>query len=137
MNSSNKGRVVICRGCCCGVATGRTQGAAERLKRLLTLEEHGFQVSTSECLGPCSDGDFVVFITSRLQIESKSGRNSANAQNKPIWFKGMHVNTLNDLLVDWILQGAQGFEGEYKLLKEQVFTPNTKNRKAINERISS
>jgi hypothetical protein len=137
MKSLNRGRVVVCRGCCCGVATTRLNGAEERLNRLLSLEEHGFEVSTSECLGPCSDGDFVVFIPIRLQTESKNGRNSANAQNKPIWFKGMHVNTLNNLLIDWILQRGEGFEGEYKLLKDQVFTPNTKNRKAINERISS
>ena len=115
-------RVIVCRGCCCGAATGRLEEAAGRLQRLESLKDIGFEISTSKCLGPCSQGDMLILI--------------ADDANKKIWFSGMHLNSLNELFIRWVESGLPPLVAEYELLKLQVFKPNNQNRKAMNEHLS-
>lgn len=112
-------RIIVCRGCCCGVATGRAEGAAKRLESLKNVD---FEISTSNCLGPCSQGDMLVLI--------------ARSENIKLWFSGMHISSLNELFIKWIEAGLPPFVGEFELLKLQIIKPNKQNREAINEHLS-
>jgi len=118
----NLRRIIVCRGCCCGVATGRAEGAAKRLERLESLKNVDFEISTSNCLGPCSQGDMLVLI--------------AKSENIKLWFSGMHISSLNELFIKWIEAGLPPLVGEFELLKLQVIKPNKQNREAINEHLS-
>jgi (2Fe-2S) ferredoxin len=120
MKSEGQGRITICRGCCCGVATGRHQGAERRLSELQALIEFGYQIVTSDCLGPCQQGDIIVL--------SEGIRSS-----KPLWFREMHVQSLHELFVEWIRSGRADLTGQFELLLEQQFQPSRKQRKVTND----
>lgn len=115
-------RIIVCRGCCCGVASGRAEGAARRLEHLESLKNIGFEISTSKCLGPCSQGDILVLIV--------------KSENMKLWFSGMHISSLNELFIKWIEAGIPPLVGEFELLKWQIIKPNKQNREAINEHLS-
>ena len=54
--------VVVCRGCCCGDA--RKHPGTDHAWQLELLRagaaEHGFQVRTTDCLGPCDQANVIV-----------------------------------------------------------------------------
>jgi len=129
------GRVVLCRGCCCGVATGRSHGAEHRLRRLLHLQDFGFKVSTSECLGPCSLGDMLVFIPSKIITDTPIAH-QPKGRKGPIWFSGMHLDSLNELFIDWLLSDLPLNHKKFGLLQMQEYKPKKNNREAINEHLS-
>ena len=54
--------VVVCRGCCCGNRSKHPgTDHAWQLDRLRAAgAEHGFQVRTTDCLGPCDQANVLV-----------------------------------------------------------------------------
>jgi (2Fe-2S) ferredoxin len=55
-------RIWICRGCCCGTRRKHPGVDHEELRRLLRTrgEALGCKVRTTDCLGPCGQGNVVV-----------------------------------------------------------------------------
>jgi len=133
--SRQLGRIVLCRGCCCGVATGRSQGAAHRLERLETLKNSGFEVTTSECLGPCALGDMLVFVPGK-EVANPGAAGRPVGRRRPLWFMGMHLDSLNELFIEWILSDQSLADEKFGLLRKQQYQPKNDNRKAINEHLS-
>ena len=117
-------RVKICRGCCCGKKTGQSSGADLRETALSMLHEFNVQVETTECLGPCEQGDIVVILPTLS--ERLSGL-------KPLWFGQMHSFTLTALLAECLMKGFPESINNFPELQERKINPPRRKRKEIYE----
>ncbi|MFE0517129.1 (2Fe-2S) ferredoxin domain-containing protein, partial [Streptomyces sp. NPDC058964] len=93
--------LVVCRGCCCG-DPGKHPGAdhARQLDRLRAAAAgHGFQVRTTDCLGPCDQANVVVV------RPSAAGR---RAGGRPTWVGFVMDDDSTEEIVRWAAAGGGG-----------------------------
>ncbi|MEU4035307.1 (2Fe-2S) ferredoxin domain-containing protein [Streptomyces collinus] len=93
--------VVVCRGCCCGDPAKHPgadhRGQLERLRA--AAAEGGFEVRTSDCLGPCDQANVLVV------RPSAEGR---RAGGRPTWIGFALDEACTDEVAEWAGAGGPG-----------------------------
>ncbi|MEU5598006.1 (2Fe-2S) ferredoxin domain-containing protein [Streptomyces sp. NPDC020298] len=93
--------LVVCRGCCCG-DPGKHPGTdhARQLQRLReAAAERGFEVRTTDCLGPCDQANVMVV------RPSATGR---RAGGRPVWVGFAMDDDCTEEIVEWAGAGGPG-----------------------------
>ncbi|MFF7970190.1 (2Fe-2S) ferredoxin domain-containing protein [Streptomyces sp. NPDC007905] len=94
--------VVVCRGCCCG--NPAKYPGADHLGGLARLRaaaaEGGFEVCTSDCLGPCDQANVMVV------RPSAEGR---RAGGRPAWIGFALDDECTAEVAEWARAGGPGF----------------------------
>ncbi|MEV7242446.1 (2Fe-2S) ferredoxin domain-containing protein [Streptomyces sp. NPDC093248] len=93
--------VVVCRGCCCGdPAKQPGTDPAGQLDRLrAAAAEGGFEVRTSDCLGPCDQANVLVV------RPSAEGRRAGGA---PVWIGFALDDDCTAEVAEWARAGGPG-----------------------------
>ncbi|MFF9094829.1 (2Fe-2S) ferredoxin domain-containing protein [Streptomyces sp. NPDC014802] len=93
--------LVVCRGCCCGDARKHPgTDHAWQLQRLrAAAAEHGFQVRTTDCLGPCDQANVIVV------QPSAAGR---RAGGRAVWIGFTLDDDSTEEVIDWAAAGGPG-----------------------------
>ncbi|MFD9094674.1 (2Fe-2S) ferredoxin domain-containing protein [Streptomyces collinus] len=105
--------VVVCRGCCCG-DPAKHPGTDHRrqLERLrAAAAEGGFEVRTSDCLGPCDQANVLVV------RPSAEGR---RAGGRPTWIGFALDEACTDEVAEWAAAGGPGIAGPPLALELQT-----------------
>lgn len=93
--------VVVCRGCCCGDT--RKHPGTDHAWQLELLRagaaEHGFQVRTTDCLGPCDQANVIVV------RPSAAGR---RAGGRAAWIGFVMDDEGTEEVVQWAAAGGPG-----------------------------
>ncbi|MFI6007575.1 (2Fe-2S) ferredoxin domain-containing protein [Streptomyces sp. NPDC051243] len=108
--------LVVCRGCCCG-DPGKHPGTdhAWQLERLRAAgAEHGFQVRTTDCLGPCDQANVIVV------QPSAAGR---RAGGRPAWVGFAMDDDSTEDVVRWAAAGGPGLAEPPVTLELQFIRP--------------
>ncbi|MGJ5752419.1 hypothetical protein FB563_0514 [Streptomyces puniciscabiei] len=120
--------LVVCRGCCCGNprklpqsrlrSTGGTPIGTDHAWQLDRLRagaaEHGFQVRTTDCLGPCDQANVIVV------QPSTAGR---RAGGRAVWVGSVMDDDSTDDLLRWAAQGGPGIAEPPATLALQFIRP--------------
>ena len=120
--------VVVCRGCCCGDArklpqsrlrsTGGTPIGTDHAWQLELLRagaaEHGFQVRTTDCLGPCDQANVIVV------RPSAAGR---RAGGRAAWIGFVTDDEGTEEVVRWAAAGGPGVAEPPLTLELQFIEP--------------
>ena len=107
--------LVVCHGCCCA-----RDGKARSIEALILLEElrdacgPEVLITTSQCLGPCSEADVVVVRPSR----SARGRGGGL-----MWLRWMRDPDAFRDLADWATAGGPGTARMPASLARREFSP--------------
>ncbi|MEV8464234.1 MULTISPECIES: (2Fe-2S) ferredoxin domain-containing protein [Streptomyces] len=108
--------LVVCRGCCCGNAR-KNPGTdhAWQLERLrAAAAEHGFQVRTSDCLGPCDQANVIVV------QPSAAGR---RAGGRAVWIGFATDDDSTEEVIAWAAAGGPGVAPPPVTLQLQFVSP--------------
>ncbi|MEW2251692.1 MULTISPECIES: (2Fe-2S) ferredoxin domain-containing protein [unclassified Streptomyces] len=105
--------LVVCRGCCCGDARKHPgTDHAWQLQRLrAAAAEHGFQVRTTDCLGPCDQANVIVV------QPSAAGR---RAGGRAVWIGFTLDDDSTEEVIDWAAAGGPGVAAPPVTLELQV-----------------
>ncbi|MEU3841222.1 (2Fe-2S) ferredoxin domain-containing protein [Streptomyces sp. NPDC028635] len=105
--------LVVCRGCCCGNARKHPGTDHDRqVERLRAAAvEHGFQVRTTDCLGPCDQANVIVV------QPSSAGR---RAGGRPVWVGFAMDDDCTQEIIDWAAAGGPGVAAPPVTLELQV-----------------
>ncbi|MDO0909898.1 (2Fe-2S) ferredoxin domain-containing protein [Streptomyces sp. DT2A-34] len=108
--------LVVCRGCCCGnprklPGTDHT-GQVERLRA--AGAEYGFQVRTTDCLGPCDQANVIVV------QPSAAGR---RAGGRATWVGFAMDDDGTEEIVRWAAAGGPGLADPPVTLELQFIRP--------------
>ncbi|MFF9323224.1 (2Fe-2S) ferredoxin domain-containing protein [Streptomyces sp. NPDC014776] len=105
--------LVVCRGCCCGDARKHPgTDHAWQLQRLrAAAAEHGFQVRTTDCLGPCDQANVIVV------QPSAAGR---RAGGRAVWIGFTLGDDSTEEVIDWAAAGGPGVAAPPVTLELQV-----------------
>ncbi|WP_432158268.1 MULTISPECIES: (2Fe-2S) ferredoxin domain-containing protein [unclassified Streptomyces] len=108
--------VVVCRGCCCGVARKHPGfDHAWQLERLRAgAAEHGFRVRTTDCLGPCDQANVIV-----VQPSSEGRR----AGGRATWVGFATDGDGTEDIVRWAAAGGPGLAEPPPTLELQFIRP--------------
>ncbi|MFI5683472.1 (2Fe-2S) ferredoxin domain-containing protein [Streptomyces sp. NPDC051636] len=108
--------LVVCRGCCCGNPRKHPgTDHAWQLDRLrAAAAEHGFQVRTSDCLGPCDQANVIV-----VQPSAAGRRAGARAT----WVGFATDDACTDEIVSWAAAGGPGVAQPPVTLELQFIRP--------------
>lgn len=120
--------LVVCRGCCCGNVrklsasrpgpTGQAAlgtDPAWQLERLrAAAAEHGFQVRTSDCLGPCDQANVIVV------QPSAAGR---AAGGRAVWIGFATDDDSTEEVIAWAAAGGPGVAPPPVALELQFISP--------------
>ncbi|MEV0977203.1 (2Fe-2S) ferredoxin domain-containing protein [Streptomyces sp. NPDC049915] len=105
--------LVVCRGCCCGNA--RKHPGTDHVWQLERLraaaEEHGFEVRTTDCLGPCDQANVIVV------QPSAAGR---RAGGRAVWVGFATDDDCTQEVIDWAAAGGPGVAAPPVTLELQV-----------------
>ncbi|POX53156.1 hypothetical protein C3489_16510 [Streptomyces sp. Ru71] len=103
----------MCRGCCCGNARKHPgTDHAWQLQRLrAAAAEHGFQVRTTDCLGPCDQANVIVV------QPSAAGR---RAGGRAVWVGFATDDDCTQEVIDWAAAGGPGVAAPPVTLELQV-----------------
>ena len=108
--------LVVCRGCCCGDA--RKNPGTDHAWQLELLRagaaEHGFQVRTTDCLGPCDQSNVIVV------RPSAPGR---RAGAKAAWIGFVTDDEATEEVVRWAAAGGPGVAEPPLTLELQFIEP--------------
>ncbi|MFC8433501.1 (2Fe-2S) ferredoxin domain-containing protein [Streptomyces sp. NPDC057253] len=108
--------LVVCRGCCCGDA--RKNPGTDHAWQLELLRagaaEHGFQVRTTDCLGPCDQANVIVV------RPSAAGR---RAGAKAVWIGFVTDDEGTEEVVRWAAAGGPGVAEPPLTLELQFIEP--------------
>ncbi|MFC8365280.1 (2Fe-2S) ferredoxin domain-containing protein [Streptomyces griseorubiginosus] len=108
--------LVVCRGCCCGDA--RKNPGTDHAWQLELLRagaaEHGFQVRTTDCLGPCDQSNVIVV------RPSAAGR---RAGAKAAWIGFVTDDEATEEVVRWAAAGGPGVAAPPLTLELQFIEP--------------
>ncbi|MCX4885502.1 (2Fe-2S) ferredoxin domain-containing protein [Streptomyces sp. NBC_00847] len=108
--------LVVCRGCCCG--DPRKHPGTDhfwQLDRLRALAaEHGFQVRTTDCLGPCDQANVVVV------QPSAAGR---RAGGRATWVGFAMDDDCTEEIAGWAAAGGPGVAEPPVALELQFIRP--------------
>lgn len=108
--------LVVCRGCCCGNPRKHPStdhaGQEERLRA--AAAEHGFQVRTTDCLGPCDQANVIVV------QPSAAGR---RAGGRATWVGFAMDDDCTEELVQWAAAGGPGLARPPVALELQFIRP--------------
>ncbi|MER6383639.1 (2Fe-2S) ferredoxin domain-containing protein [Streptomyces sp. NPDC001250] len=108
--------LVVCRGCCCGNSRKHPgTDHAWQLERLRAgAAEHGFQVRTTDCLGPCDQANVIV-----VQPSTAGRRAGARA----VWVGFAMDDDSTDDLLHWARAGGPGIAQPPPTLALQLIRP--------------
>jgi len=108
--------LVVCRGCCCGDPRKHPgTDHAWQLDRLRAAgAEHGFQVRTTDCLGPCDQANVIV-----VQPSAEGRR----AGGRPVWVGFAMDDDCTDEVIGWAADGGPGIAGPPVTLELQFIRP--------------
>ncbi|AOR37526.1 hypothetical protein BFF78_36005 [Streptomyces fodineus] len=108
--------LVVCRGCCCG--NPRKHPGTDHAWQLDRLRagaaEHGFQVRTTDCLGPCDQANVIVV------QPSTAGR---RAGGRAVWVGFATDDDSTDDLLRWARAGGPGIAEPPATLALQLIRP--------------
>ncbi|MER5544103.1 (2Fe-2S) ferredoxin domain-containing protein [Streptomyces sp. NPDC002589] len=108
--------LVVCRGCCCG--NPRKHPGTDHARQLDRLRagaaEHGFQVRTTDCLGPCDQANVIVV------QPSTAGR---RAGGRAVWVGFAMDDDSTDDLLHWARAGGPGIAQPPPTLALQLIRP--------------
>ncbi|MEU2715505.1 (2Fe-2S) ferredoxin domain-containing protein [Streptomyces sp. NPDC007205] len=108
--------LVVCRGCCCG--NPRKHPGTDHAWQLDRLHagaaEHGFQVRTTDCLGPCDQANVIVV------QPSTAGR---RAGGRAVWVGFAMDDDSTDDLLRWVQAGGPGIAEPPATLALQFIRP--------------
>ncbi|WP_234376890.1 (2Fe-2S) ferredoxin domain-containing protein [Streptomyces sp. TP-A0356] len=108
--------LVVCRGCCCG--NPRKHPGTDHAWQLDRLRagaaEHGFQVRTTDCLGPCDQANVIVV------QPSTAGR---RAGGRAVWVGFATDDDCTDELLRWARAGGPGIAEPPPTLALQLIRP--------------
>ncbi|MFF9623289.1 (2Fe-2S) ferredoxin domain-containing protein [Streptomyces griseosporeus] len=113
--------LVVCRGCCCGNARKHPgTDHAWQLERLrAAAAEHGFQVRTSDCLGPCDQANVIVV------QPSAAGR---RAGGRAVWIGFATDDDSTEEVIAWAAAGGPGVATPPVTLELQFVSPRPAGR---------
>ncbi|MBA4864075.1 (2Fe-2S) ferredoxin domain-containing protein [Streptomyces sp. PSKA54] len=108
--------LVVCRGCCCGNPRKHPgTDHAWQLDRLrAAAAEHGFQVRTTDCLGPCDQANVIVV------QPSAAGR---RAGGRATWIGFAMDDDCTDDVLRWAADGGPGMAKTPAALELQFIRP--------------
>jgi (2Fe-2S) ferredoxin len=108
--------LVVCRGCCCGNARKHPgTDHAWQLERLrAAAAEGGFQVRTTDCLGPCDQANVIVV------RPSAAGR---RAGGRATWIGFAMDDSSTEELAEWAAAGGPGVAEPPVTLELQFISP--------------
>lgn len=108
--------LVVCRGCCCGNPRKHPgTDHAWQLDRLrAAAAEHGFQVRTTDCLGPCDQANVIVV------QPSAAGR---RAGGRATWIGFAMDDDCTDDVLRWAADGGPGAAKPPATLELQFIRP--------------
>lgn len=108
--------LVVCRGCCCGDARKHPgYDHAWQLDRLrAAAAEHGFQVRTTDCLGPCDQANVIVV------QPSAAGR---RAGGRATWVGFAMDDDCTEEVAGWAAAGGPGIAEPPVTLELQFIQP--------------
>ncbi|MFJ8276468.1 (2Fe-2S) ferredoxin domain-containing protein [Streptomyces griseoviridis] len=108
--------LVVCRGCCCG--DPRKHPGTDHVRQLERLRaaaaEHGFQVRTTDCLGPCDQANVIVV------QPSAAGR---LAGGRPVWIGFAMDEDCTEEIAGWAAAGGPGLAAPPVTLELQFIAP--------------
>ncbi|MFH8799155.1 (2Fe-2S) ferredoxin domain-containing protein [Streptomyces sp. NPDC017936] len=109
--------LVVCRGCCCGDARkhpGHDHARQpERLRAAAAASGGGFQVRTTDCLGPCGQANVVV-------RPSAAGR---RAGGRAAWVGFVLDDDCTEEILAWAAAGGPGVAAPPVTLELQFIRP--------------
>ncbi|MEU5633008.1 (2Fe-2S) ferredoxin domain-containing protein [Streptomyces rishiriensis] len=115
--------LVVCRGCCCGVARKHPgfdhAWQLERLRAAAAASGGGFQVRTTDCLGPCDQANVVV-----VQPSAEGRR----AGGRPTWVGFAMDDDCTQEIVAWATAGGPGLAAPPATLELQFISPPREGR---------
>jgi hypothetical protein len=108
--------LVVCRGCCCGDPRKHPgTDHAWQLDRLrAAAAEHGFQVRTTDCLGPCDQANVIVV------QPSAAGR---RAGGRAVWVGFAMDDDCTEEVAGWAAAGGPGIAEPPVTLELQFIQP--------------
>ncbi|MER6787517.1 (2Fe-2S) ferredoxin domain-containing protein [Streptomyces sp. NPDC000658] len=110
--------LVVCRGCCCGVARKHPgfdhAWQLERLRAAAAASGGGFQVRTTDCLGPCDQANVVVV------QPSADGR---RAGGRATWVGFAMDDDCTEEILEWAAAGGPGVAPPPATLEMQFVSP--------------
>ncbi|MEU6259676.1 (2Fe-2S) ferredoxin domain-containing protein [Streptomyces sp. NPDC047043] len=120
--------LVVCRGCCCGDprklpqsrlrSTGGTPIGTDHAWQLDRLQaaaaEHGFQVRTTDCLGPCDQANVIV-----VQPSAEGRR----AGGRATWVGFAMDEDCTEEVIGWAAAGGPGLAEPPVTLELQFIRP--------------
>jgi hypothetical protein len=114
----------VCRGCCCGNA--RKHPGTDHARQLDRLREAAAEsggrltVRTTDCLGPCGQGNVIV-----VHPSAAGRRNGGRAT----WIGFALDDTCTDDLLTWVAAGGPGVAEPPPTLELQVIRPPGETRR--------
>ncbi|MDX3114106.1 (2Fe-2S) ferredoxin domain-containing protein [Streptomyces scabiei] len=115
--------LVVCRGCCCGVARKHPgfdhAWQLERLRAAAAASGGGFQVRTTDCLGPCDQANVVVV------QPSADGR---RAGGRATWVGFAMDDDCTQEILAWATAGGPGVAAPPATLELQFISPPREGR---------
>ncbi|MFF1547874.1 (2Fe-2S) ferredoxin domain-containing protein [Streptomyces sp. NPDC058291] len=115
--------LVVCRGCCCGVARKHPgfdhAWQLERLRAAAAASGGGFQVRTTDCLGPCDQANVVVV------QPSADGR---RAGGRATWVGFAMDDDCTREILAWATAGGPGLAPPPPTLELQFISPPREGR---------
>jgi hypothetical protein len=114
-------RIVVCRGCCCGIPRSHPHTDHDaHLAALRQTRDHTGRtvpVLVSSCLGPCTDGNIVV-----VHPSAPGRRRGA----RPIWLGFVNDDAAVSDLTGWLAAGGPGIAALPATLELHRVTPPTR-----------
>ncbi|WP_256096539.1 (2Fe-2S) ferredoxin domain-containing protein [Streptomyces sp. LUP30] len=115
--------LVVCRGCCCGVARKHPgfdhAWQLERLRAAAAASGGGFQVRTTDCLGPCDQANVIVV------QPSADGR---RAGGRATWVGFAMDDDCTEEILAWATAGGPGLAAPPATLELQFISPPREGR---------
>ncbi|WP_031482409.1 (2Fe-2S) ferredoxin domain-containing protein [Streptomyces bicolor] len=108
--------LVVCRGCCCGNPSKHpgTDHAWQVEQLRVAGAEHGFEVRTTDCLGPCDQANVIVV------QPSAAGR---RAGGRATWVGFAMDDDCTEEIVRWAAAGGPGLAEPPVTLELQFIRP--------------
>ncbi|MFI6034656.1 (2Fe-2S) ferredoxin domain-containing protein [Streptomyces sp. NPDC051315] len=121
--------VVVCRGCCCGDARKHPgydhAWQLDRLRAAASASDGGFEVRTTDCLGPCDQANVIVV------QPSAAGR---RAGGRATWVGFAMDDDCTEEIAAWAAAGGPGVAEPPVTLELQFVSPPRAARAARRRR---